>query len=131
MTYAVDTNIISYYLKGEKKIRDKLRDAIINHDTVIIPALAYYEIKRGFYLNAAPAKEKAFEQMCIYYSVGKIDDKCLDCAAKIYADLRAYNPEDADMIIAAFCIVNNHILITNNVKHFNKIDGLRYENWMI
>ena len=131
MTYALDTNIISYFLKGDKKIRDKFHDITLNNNSIIINPLAYYEIKRGFYLHAAPAKEKIFNQMCINYQVGQIDNKCLNCAGKLYADLRAYNPNDADMLIAAFCIVNDYVLVTNNVKHFDKINGLVYENWTI
>jgi len=131
MIYALDTNIISYFLKGNKTIRNKFREVIIGKDTLIIPPLVYYEIKRGFHLNPAPSKEKIFEQMCVNYAIGKMDNRCFDCAAKLYADLRAYNPEDADILIAAFCIVNNYILVTNNVKHFENIDGFVYENWMI
>ena len=131
MIYTLDTNIISYFLRGDKKIRDKFRDITLNNDSIIINPLAYYEIKRGFYLTAAPTKEKIFNQMCINYRVGQLNDKCLDYAGKLCADLRAYNPNDADMLIAAFCIVNDYVLVTNNVKHFDKINGLVYENWMI
>lgn len=131
MIYALDTNIISYYLKGDKAIRDRFRKAIINKDTLVIPPLAYYEVKRGFYLNPAPAKEKAFNQMCVNYAVGKLNNRGFDCAARLYADLRARNPEDADLLIAAFCIVNNYTLVTNNVKHFKDIDGLNIENWVV
>jgi len=131
MIYALDTNIISYFLKGDKKIRDKFREITLNKDSIIINPLAYYEIKRGFYLNTAPTKEKVFDQMCVNYPVGHINEKCLDCAGKLYADLRAFNPNDADMLIAAFCMINGYVLVTNNVKHFDKINGLIYENWMI
>lgn len=37
--------------------------------------------------------------------------------------------EDADLLIAATCIVNDLVLITNNRKHFSRIEGLDIENW--
>ena len=37
--------------------------------------------------------------------------------------------EDADLIISATCIVNDLVLITNNRKHFSRIEGLDIENW--
>ena len=60
-TYALDTNIISYFLRGDQAIQGKFREALANGDTFIIPPIVYYEIRRGFLLNSAPAKEKTFE----------------------------------------------------------------------
>ena len=33
-------------------------------------------------------------------------------------------------MIAAFCIVNNCTLVTDNLRHFEGIDGLTFENWV-
>jgi len=37
--------------------------------------------------------------------------------------------EDMDILIAATALSHNLILVTNNVKHFEKIKDLRMENW--
>jgi len=37
--------------------------------------------------------------------------------------------EDMDILIAATALSHNFILVTNNVKHFEKIKDLRIENW--
>jgi len=37
---------------------------------------------------------------------------------------------DADILIAAHCIVNGYTLITHNTKHFENIEGLLLENWI-
>jgi predicted nucleic acid-binding protein len=39
------------------------------------------------------------------------------------------NIEDADILIAAFCLYNNYILVTDNTKHFINIKGLNTVNW--
>jgi len=54
-------------------------------------------------------------------------------AAHIYADLRKKHITigDADIFIAAFCILHDCILVTENVKHFRVIDELKLENWAI
>ena len=69
--------------------------------------------------------------MCAAYSVGTLSNQCLDCAAKLYADNRAVNPDDADLFIAAFCIVEGYTLVTANVRHFERIDGLQWVNWSL
>ena len=34
-----------------------------------------------------------------------------------------------DLLIAATALYMNMTLVTNNIKHFSKIDGLSLENW--
>lgn len=38
--------------------------------------------------------------------------------------------DDFDILIAATAIVNDCVLVTNNIKHFERIDGLTIENWI-
>ena len=131
MTYALDTNIISFFLKGNKIIREKFRKALVNDDTLVIPPIVYYEVKRGFYLNPAPSKEKTFDLMCENYAIGELNIHCLKYGAKIYADAKARNPKDADILIAAFCVINNYTLVTNNTKDFEDIEGLNIVDWLL
>jgi predicted nucleic acid-binding protein len=37
---------------------------------------------------------------------------------------------DADILIAATAIVADCALVTNNERHFNRIQDLRVENWL-
>ena len=38
--------------------------------------------------------------------------------------------DDFDLLIAASAYVHNLILVTDNLRHFQHIDGLRIENWV-
>jgi predicted nucleic acid-binding protein len=131
MTYALDTNIISYFVQGSPHISLRLREALARGDSFVIPPVAYYEIRRGFKHRAAPAKERAFAGICSAYPVGAMGIAAWELAAGIYADLRNAGRavEDADILIAAFCIENGHTLVTNNTKHFEGISELRLANW--
>ena len=37
--------------------------------------------------------------------------------------------KDGDIFIAAYCIVNDYTLVTDNTRDFSRIDGLKYVNW--
>ena len=37
--------------------------------------------------------------------------------------------DDFDLIIAACALTYNLILVTNNLKHFQRVDGLKLANW--
>jgi len=53
-------------------------------------------------------------------------------AAEIYAYLKKQGNliEDADILMASIAVVENLVLITNNIKHFERIEGLATENWL-
>jgi tRNA(fMet)-specific endonuclease VapC len=38
--------------------------------------------------------------------------------------------DDFDILIAATAIVNNCVLVSNNIKHFERIPDLNIENWI-
>jgi predicted nucleic acid-binding protein len=37
--------------------------------------------------------------------------------------------DDFDLIIASCALSNNLMLVTNNVRHFQRIEGLKLTNW--
>ena len=37
--------------------------------------------------------------------------------------------DDFDLLIAAICLVEDAILVTENGKHFNRIENLEVESW--
>lgn len=53
-------------------------------------------------------------------------------AASVYAQLRrAGQPiDDLDILIAATALHHGLVLVTNNTRHFERIKGLRLQNWM-
>jgi predicted nucleic acid-binding protein len=129
--YALDTNIVSYYLKKNQKIINKVSNEIDDNNIIIIPPIVYFEIKRWLLSNNAMVKLAAFDALCARSGIGVIDKEILEIAVSLYADLRkrGITIEDADILIAAYCIKNGYILVTNNIKHFANIEGLKIANW--
>ena len=38
--------------------------------------------------------------------------------------------EDADIIIGTTAIINNMVMVTENVKHIGRLNGIVVENWI-
>ena len=131
MTYALDTNTISYWIQNNKHISEQLNRTLRQGNTIIIPPTAYYEIRRGFKHKTSLGKEFAFSLICKSYEIGEMNLVAWEEAANIYAYTRIIgNPiEDTDILIAAFCVVNNYTLVTHNTKHFQGIKELYVEDW--
>lgn len=131
MLYALDTNIIIHILHGTEAVRTARDNAIKQDARLIIPPFVNYEILRGFLYQSAPKREAVYNQMRDTYAIGEMTTATWEKAAAIYAATRhaGYTIGDADILIAAYCIVNGCILVTNNSKDFVNVGNLRLVDW--
>jgi predicted nucleic acid-binding protein len=129
--YALDSNIISFYLKGNAAVIQNIEKAIEEDHEIVIAPIAYYEVKRGLLLINATKQLSKLENLCELFPVGELGDYLLEESIEIYVKEKKAkrNIEDADIFIAVFCLHNNYILVTDNTKHFINIDGISIENW--
>jgi predicted nucleic acid-binding protein len=121
--FAVDTNIISFMLRKDRKLQERVYKEVTEGPGVIIPPIAFYEIKRGLLAHNATEKMARFERLCDTIGVDDMDVETLDMAARIYAELKKTGRliEDSDILIAASCLAHGYVLVTNNTKHFENI----------
>ena len=134
MTYVLDSNIITYALKGDTEIRSRMEEVTTYGDNLIIPHIVYFEIKRWLLEIGAVAKQIAFSQMLHDdIPLEPLEKDVWDVAADLYVHSRKNGKpvSDADLIIAAFCIANDYTLVTNNIRHFEHVNGLRFVNWKL
>ena len=132
MDFTLDTNIMSYLLKGDKSILKNVQNIITNGEKLIINPITFYEIYRGLLNKKAVKQLNKFEQYCNQFENCEFSRKTFIIAAEIYSDLKSNGKliDDADIFIAALCIENGFVLITNNEKHFNRVKKLKFLNWV-
>lgn len=120
-----------YWFKGNKSVAQKITANEI--DDIAISAITLAELLYGAYNSASIDKNlsriKAFEEAV---NVLNLDRECFEQFAKIKAKLRVEGKilDDFDILIAATAIVNNCIIVTNNIKHFERVKGVKIENWI-
>jgi len=132
MTYAMDTNIIIHLLRNNPDVVSQYDENIAKGVSMIIPPYVNFEIRRGLRYANATAKEKAYQRLCDSCEIGEMRRNIWVRAACLYSDIRhsGFTVGDADILIAAFCIENDYILVTNNTKDFTNIGGLRIVDWV-
>jgi predicted nucleic acid-binding protein len=132
MTYALDTNIISYILRGDKELLTKIVSTESPKDRFIIPLIVYYEIRRGLEAGGASVKTAAFDMLCNIIGVEEMSIEDMNTAATIYANCkrRGSPMEDTDLLIAAHSLTRNYTLVTHNIRHFEKVEGLKVVDWV-
>jgi len=129
--FVLDSNILSFYLRQDQQIIQKVKNILLSGDEVIISPIAYYEVKRGLLVVKSEKRLREFFSLCRILGVGQLDNSLLDLAADIYCELRNKKQivEDADILSGAFCKCHNFTLVTHNTKHFEAISGLSYCDW--
>ena len=133
MTYAIDTNILSYILNGNAVVSTKLESVVGSSNTVVIPLIVYYESRRGLLAKGATAKIRAFDSLISRIGVLDLTMCDMDTAAVIYANQKrsGYITDDADLLIAAQCVTHGFTLVTANTRHFKHIERLQIVNWAL
>ena len=128
----LDTDMLSAIMRNNAAAVSKARAYLAEHERLSFSMITRYEILRGLKAKRAARQAEAFERFCASSEVLYLTDADIVKAAEIYADLRSRGAlvGDADILIAATALVSGAGLVTNNEDHFNRIDGLRVENWL-
>lgn len=126
--YLLDTNIISYYLKGFESLKEKITE---NIDLLSISIISYYEIVSGLQSIDANKRITEFEKFCELIDIINLDRASVSASCKIYAVLKKSGKllDDIDILIAGIALSKNLVMVTDNTEHFERIEGLKVENW--
>jgi len=136
ITYALDTNTVSYFLRGEGNIRENMkREISTNHNAYSIPYAVFYEVKRWLFYKPTKLLRAYNQRFDIMFQSVKekatMPSGVWKTAVDVYISLQRKGQliGDADILIASFCLVNDYTLVTRNTGDFERIDGLKIVNW--
>ncbi|MCL1819524.1 MAG: DUF4411 family protein [Oscillospiraceae bacterium] len=132
MIYALDTNIIIHLLRDTSSVVFQYDKAMAQGTSIIIPPYVDFEIRRGLRYANATAKERIYQQLCESCTVGEMRREIWIYAANLYSELRhkKFTVGDADLLIAAYCLIDKYTLVTNNTKDFTKFQNLQLDDWV-
>jgi len=81
--YALDANIVSYFLKGDPKIIARIRLENSKGNQFVIPPTVYFEIQNWLLKNNSKSKMAVFQKMHSSRGIGVIDQEILDIASTV------------------------------------------------
>ncbi|MDD2789044.1 MAG: PIN domain-containing protein [Sulfurimonas sp.] len=126
--YLVDSDILIYFLKGQQEVVEKLSQIPI--DDLYISRINYTELLYGAY-NSTKIEQnlKIIEPFLDNFKVLEFTKKSSLIFAKEKARLKKSGNiiADMDLMIASIAIENECTLISNNIKHFNRVQNLELE----
>ena len=129
----VDTDILSFYFKGDAKVKESFAEYLQLFDRVNISVITYFEIFGGLTYKKAQKQLGDFENFVRNNNIIHITEPSARISGNIYASLRQQGITigTSDLLIAGIALENDLALITNNEKHYAYIQNIRIENWKI
>ena len=128
----LDTDMLSYYLKGVPLVVGHAQRYLAHYGALEFSVVSYYEVRRGLEWAGATRKIADFEAFVDWCIVWGLDRRSAQEAAQISAALRQIGQpiEEADVLIAGTARAHGLVVITHNVRHFSRIEGLEVEDWL-
>lgn len=131
MNVVIDSDILIYFLKGQQEIVDKLSAHPI--ENIFTTRINVTELLYGAFNSAKVAQNMAkISAFLANFHILEFDEKASMTFAQEKARLKK-NGEliaDMDLMIASIAIANKFSLVTNNHKHFGRIEVLLVERWL-
>ena len=133
--YLLDTNILIEFMCGTPSVVNKIIQ--IGFDKCCTSVLSMHELYYGAY-NAKKRSDKCFRQEMdrIERLLTKLTVLSLETKRDVYGNIK-YSLErkgqiidEFDMMIVGHAISEGLTVVTNNLKHFDRIPDLKVENWM-
>ena len=126
ISYLIDTDWIIHYLLGAAPIKKRLRE--LKPEGLAVSIISLAEVYEGvFYSRDPKASQKGFDEFLENVSIFGVDDEICQVFAKERGKLRKKSAliGDFDLLIASTCLCHEVTLLTNNVRHFERIEGLK------
>ena len=129
--YLLDTDICIYWLKGYQAVKDHLLNAGTEH--IAISVITAAELYFGVY-NSIRVEENHFqlERFLDTITILSLENPILNTYGVLMAELRKEGQAlaDFDLLIAATTLTEGRVLVTNNIRHYERIPHIRLENWV-
>ncbi|MCG6137839.1 MAG: type II toxin-antitoxin system VapC family toxin [Nostoc sp. LLA-1] len=127
----IDTNILSFFFRNHTLVVEHFQAYLRKYQQINISIITYYEIISGLKHRDAQKQLTFFWEFVAHNTVLPLTTKSTIISADIYANLRNKGTpvDDIDILIAGIAIANDLILVTNNQRDFEKIEGLEIEDW--
>ncbi len=131
LKYMLDTNIVIYTIKNRP---EQVRKVFKQHENqMCISAVTKGELIYGAERSSQPERNLAdIEGLVARLEVAPFENHASEHFGQLRAELyRIGQPIGPyDMMIAGHSRAMGLILVTNNIKEFKRVPGLRLENWV-
>ena len=128
--FVLDTNTLIYFFKGKGRVAERLfKEAPAD---IGIPAIVIFELQTGIAKSTSPKKRTTqLNNLLDAVKVLPFSSEEAKASAQIRTRLEKKGTPIGpfDVLIAGTAMASQGILVSHNLLEFNRVDGLRTEDW--
>jgi len=128
--YLLDTSTCVALFRGNREVEQRL--SAINPETCYISDVVVAELKFGAYKSERT--EENLQHIYDFLEVIKVIPfaDCIDTFCKERVRLQKVGTplEDFDLLIGCAAKAKGLVMVTHNIKHFERIEGIVIEDWV-
>jgi len=129
----LDTDTCIFLMRGASKKLEAMVQSVPLQQQVM-SAVTFAELTYGVQASATAKRKQnqiTLDSLALHLAVLDWSQTAAKNYAEIRADLKKRGDQlgAADLMIAAHAIAIDAIVVTNNVKDFGRVKGLKVENW--
>jgi len=128
--FALDTNTLIYFFKGLGQVKQRLLSTA--PADIQIPSIVLYELEVGILQSTHAQKRRAqLDSLTSTVNILNFGRHTARRAAEIQSMLNKLGKPigPTDTLIAAIAMEHGATLVTHNTAHFERVAGLRLEDW--
>lgn len=132
LRYLLDTNTVSYFIRRSSSPLEKRMTLALKQNSAAISTLTRAELRYGQALMDAQDKRRNMIDLLLQQLPHlPWTLEAADQYGQIKSQLKRTGEPigEIDTQIAAHALAENLILVTHNTQHFEKVPGLRVEDW--
>jgi tRNA(fMet)-specific endonuclease VapC len=130
LEYMLDTDTVSFAIRGQGRVASR----ILEHrpSSLCISSITLAELRYGAELRGSQKLHGLIDSFASFIAVMPLDGSTSGVYGTVAADLarRGIPIGPFDTLLAAQALALSLTLVTNNGKHFNRVPGLKTENWV-
>jgi tRNA(fMet)-specific endonuclease VapC len=127
--FMLDTDTVSFALRGQGDVGAR----ILEHrpSELCVSAIAVAELRYGAARRKSGRLHQLIDSFIDDVAVVPFDDTCATRFGQVASELAKGGVPigQFDALIAAHAMALGVTLVTNNVKHFSRVQGLKVANW--
>ena len=130
MSFLIDTNIIIYKFKNNTAVIENFRRH--KNSLKYLSSITLGEMVYGAYKSQRVIENsEKVNQLKSLFHIIPVTDPVFETFGKLKAahGKQGITIEDFDLLLAATALTYRLVLVTHNLKHFQKIKGLSVEDW--
>ena len=129
--YVLDTNIVSEAMRRNDAVLAQIEEAMSRNDVLYLCPVVHFEATRGILHSGDELLREAYEELTPTWLWDDLYRRDWNMAAELWrrALSMGRNDKDADLLIAAFALNRDAVMVTHNPRHFvHLVNAL--EDWV-